>query len=244
MKLISLNTWGGEAGPIILDFFKKNREVDIFLLQEVFHHATEKTEWTGRNMRELFNEIEKSLPDHQGYFAPSTFNEYGLAGFIRKEITVNETADIFVFRWKDSLVGRDGTTLSNNMQYFKITHDNKDYTVANLHGLWNGKGKTDTEERLEQSRKIKHFLKTATTEKNLLCGDFNLAPDTKSLAMLEEGARNLIKEYGVTSTRSELYTKDIKFADYVLVSPAVEVKDFRVLQDVVSDHLPLLVEFN
>lgn len=243
MKLISLNTWGGEAGTVLLDFFRAHEDVDIFLVQEVFHHATDRTEWTGNNIRELFDEIGKCLPQHRGYFAPSTFGEYGLAGFVKNDLTVAETGDIFVFRWKDALVGRDGTTLGNNMQYFRIAGGGQEYMILNLHGLWNGKGKTDTEDRLEQSRKIKEFLKTVTVEKVLLCGDFNLLPDTKSLAMLEEGMRNLIKEYGITSTRSTLYTKPEKFADYARVSPAVEVKDFKVLQDVVSDHLPLLVEF-
>jgi len=40
-----------------------------------------------------------------------------------------------------------------------------------------------------------------------------------------------------------LNTKSEKFADYVFVSPEVTVKDFMVLQDQVSDHLPLWVEF-
>ncbi len=57
------------------------------------------------------------------------------------------------------------------------------------------------------------------------------------------GLRNLIKEYGITSTRTSFYTKPEKFADYMLVSPGVEVKDFKVLPDEVSDHSPLYLEF-
>ena len=56
--------------------------------------------------------------------------------------------------------------------------------------------------------------------------------------------RNLIKEYRITSTRSHFYESDVRFADYVLVSPEIKVRDFRVLDDVVSDHLPLYVEFS
>lgn len=72
MKVISLNTWGGSAGEHILDFFREHRDVDIFLLQEVYHHGTEKTLWREDDQRgELFTEIEESLPDHRGYFAPA-----------------------------------------------------------------------------------------------------------------------------------------------------------------------------
>jgi len=40
------------------------------------------------------------------------------------------------------------------------------------------------------------------------------------------------------------YTKTEKFADYVLTSPNIQVIDFQVLPDAVSDHSPLQVEFN
>ncbi len=70
------------------------------------------------------------------------------------------------------------------------------FTVLNFHGLWNGRGKSDSDDRLAQSRRlvdVLHRLKAPF----VLCGDFNLAPDTKSLAMLEEaGARNLNAEFG------------------------------------------------
>ena len=78
----------------------------------------------------------------------------------------------------------------------------------------------------------------------VLCGDLNLLPDTKSLKMIEEGLkmRNLVTEYGITSTRTPLYTKEGKYADYILVGPGLTVKEFNVLPDVVSDHAPLCVD--
>ena len=71
-------------------------------------------------------------------------------------------------------------------------------------------------------------------------GDFNLLPETQSIKKLESiGLRNLIKEYGVTSTRTAHYTKLEKYADYMFVSRDIEVADFKVLPDAVSDHSPL-----
>ena len=79
----------------------------------------------------------------------------------------------------------------------------------------------------------------------MLCGDFNLLPDTESLRMLESaGLRNLVVECGVTSTRTSLYARPEPFADYVFVSDGIAVRDFHVLPDVVSDHTPLLLEFD
>jgi endonuclease/exonuclease/phosphatase family metal-dependent hydrolase len=77
-----------------------------------------------------------------------------------------------------------------------------------------------------------------------LCGDFNLPPNTKSLAMFEEfGLRNLISEYKINSTRTSFYTKEEKFADYIFVSNGIKVNDFSVLPDEVSDHAPLFIDF-
>ena len=79
--------------------------------------------------------------------------------------------------------------------------------------------------------------------KKILVGDFNLLPDTKSLKILEKGMRNLIKEFKIKDTRGELYEKELRFADYALVSSDVMVLDFKVLNEKISDHLPLYLEF-
>ncbi len=73
-------------------------------------------------------------------------------------------------------------------------------------------------------------------------GDFNVLPETKSIQLLEAaGMRNLVREFGITSTRSPLYTKPEKYADYIFVSKDIEVASFEVLPDVVSDHMALRV---
>jgi endonuclease/exonuclease/phosphatase family metal-dependent hydrolase len=78
----------------------------------------------------------------------------------------------------------------------------------------------------------------------ILMGDFNLLPDTESIKIIEAaGLRNLIKEFGITETRTELYKKKLRFADYAFVSPEIKVKDFKVLPDVVSDHSPQYLDF-
>jgi endonuclease/exonuclease/phosphatase family metal-dependent hydrolase len=55
------------------------------------------------------------------------------------------------------------------------------------------------------------------------------------------GLKNLIHEYGITSTRTSFYTRENKFADYVFTSPGINVQDFKVLPDEVSDHTAICV---
>jgi endonuclease/exonuclease/phosphatase family metal-dependent hydrolase len=168
---------------------------------------------------------------------------FGLAMFVRTNIAVKQEGEVFVYRERDSAVDGDNSTLGRNLQYVQFENDKRKFTIVNFHGLWNGKGKVDAPERIEQSQKAKTFLDSIKGAK-ILCGDFNLLPDTKSIGILEQGMTNLVKKYDVTSTRSHFYTKPEKFADYILISPEVKVLNFEVLQDAVSDHLPLTLEFS
>lgn len=136
----------------------------------------------------------------------------------------------------------DATNLGRNLQYFKIDCE-KPLTMLYFHGLWTGGGKGDTEDRLNQSRRIVEFARSLPGD-FILAGGFNLMPDTESIKLLESmNLRNLIKEYGVTNTRTSHYTKPEKFADYIFITPGIKIQDFKVLRDEVSDHAPLYLDF-
>lgn len=245
MKIVSLNTWGGRLGQPFLEFFISHRDVDVFLLQEVFQNATEKTCWNENCRPNLFQDLTALLPEHIGIFAPSVAHEWGQAAFVKKSIRLNEYGDLFVHKTMDSLDGKDGTSIGRNIQWMKIDQENeKPLFLLNFHGLWTGIDKNDTQQRLEQSMKIVELLKSLDG-RIVLCGDFNLNPGTESLQMIvrELGLRNLVVEYGIPTTRTKFYTKPEKFADYMLVSPEINVRDFKVLPDEISDHAPLFLEF-
>lgn len=140
--------------------------------------------------------------------------------------------------------GDDPRTLGRNMQYISFAKAGKQYLVGNVHGLWNGIDKLDSEDRLGQSRAINGFFQKKAEEYKLLVGDFNLLPETESIRMLEATMRNLIKDYKIQSTRTRLYKHHERFADYVFVTPNLNVNSFEVLTDEVSDHAPLLLDID
>ena len=246
MQLITLNIWGGKVFEPLMDFFRKQAEdTDIFCLQEVFNnppHIKSRVQ-TKVAKEDIYKDIEKILPEFDGYFAPTQKGEESLTMFIKKNFGIEEMGEQFVYRWRNAMMGNDSSTYGINVQYTKFRKGEKDYMVGNLHGHWTPNFKGDNPARLEQSQNIKKLLDGFKGAK-VLCGDFNMVPETKSMTILESSMRNLIKEYKVTSTRSHLYLKEVKFADYILVSPEIQVKKFEVIQDIVSDHLPLLLEFD
>ena len=135
-----------------------------------------------------------------------------------------------------------GPTHSRILQWIRCKVKGQLCTIINVHGLWNGNGKNDSPERILQSKNIIAFLESVDTPK-ILCGDFNLRPDTESVKILENKMLNLIRHYRITSTRTSFYTKPEKYADYIFISPEVKTITFEVLADEVSDHSPLVAHF-
>lgn len=258
MKLISLNAWGGKIYQPLIEFIgKHSKDTDIFCFQEVFKTTSGMIENAGFRLN-LYEEFCKLLPEHKGYFAPSVENyiagaslpnfinfnlSWGLAIFIHKKLKVTSDGDFFVFRNKDSFNPKDLNTLPRNMQYLTFNSKNKKFIVCNLHGIWQRGKKIDTSSRISQSEQIINFLDKYKEEAKILAGDFNLNIDTHSLEILEKKLINLIKKYKIPTTRSKLYTWEDKFADYILVSENTKVANFEVPAEAISDHLPMILEF-
>lgn len=245
MKVISLNTWGVRAGKEkFYDFIRKHKDVDIFCFQEVWEGGDDEAPKWGEGIdTKMLTNIGNILNEHTIFFYPHYRDWYGLAMFVKKDLKVVEEGDIFVHKDKGWVHEEFAANHARNLQYVTVETGNSSRMILNFHGLWNGGPKEDTEERITQSDNIVKFIKN-TAHPYVLIGDFNLLPETKSLKKLEDlGMRNLIKEFGITSTRSSHYTKPVRFADYTLVSRDIKVNDFKVLPDEVSDHLAMYLDF-
>lgn len=258
MKLITLNTWGGIVYEPLLAFIEKYADsTDIFCFQEmIFGPKAEFSEETKIRLN-LFSEIEKLLPDFipYNYLAPDHALHFqfellpsdtraGQTIFVRKTLSVKNQGAFRCYTNDDTPGAILGGKITGSCEWVELqTTENENLTILNLHGLWQEKSqKADTPERFTQSEIIKKFL-SSRPGKKILCGDFNLIPTGESIKMLEENMVNLVKTHNITSTRSSFYTKPGKLADYILISPEIQVEKFKVLQDEVSDHLPLFLEF-
>lgn len=241
MRLMTLNIWGGHLRSTLLEFIKAHRETDIFCFQEVYHNAPHRISEEDRIVSlNIFSELQALLPHHRAFFRPVVGDIYGIGMFLKNKFDVLEEGGVTIH---DNPNYRGvGPTHSRNLQWVKCKMRGQTYSIVNVHGLWNGKGKTDTPERIAQSRKIRSFVDTLATPK-ILCGDFNLRPDTESIKIIERGMANLVQMYNVNSTRTSHYPKEEKFADYIFTSHEIKVNHFEVLKDEVSDHSPLLLEF-
>ncbi|KTD60960.1 endonuclease/exonuclease/phosphatase family protein [Legionella shakespearei] len=241
MKLITLNVWGGRVRNPLLKFIHTHKDIDIFCLQEVYYNAHRTI--TNENLElslNFFADLQKLLPNHHAIFKPAVENVYGVAILVKNTIDILGEGEINIHQ-KQHYPGI-GVNHDRNLQWIECQWNNKIYSVLNVHGLWNGQGKKDTPERILQSERIRQFMDTINTPK-VLCGDFNLRPDTESMKILEQGMNNLVTSHQVRSTRTSYYKKEEQFADYILTSPEITVNEFSVMSDEVSDHSPLFLDF-
>lgn len=260
MKIISLNIWGGSVYEPLMEFLKAHRgSTDVFCFQEVLASPRKDIETSHGDRVHILEELIAALPEFNHHFSIAYENrdragkvdfelKEGHATFFKKSISPILSGEIKLHSGhEDDEFTQSTTYRPRSFGYIKIPWKEGTVTIVNIHGFtFLGDDKLDRPERIEQSKRIKEF---AENEKGsvVLCGDFNLLPETESIAILESSFVNLIKKFGIRDTRGTLDPWHGKpganeFSDFVFVSPDLEVVGFEVPDAKISDHLPLILE--
>jgi len=125
-----------------------------------------------------------------------------------------------------------------------IIDGNQKLRILNYHGIWSKDKRGTLRTELACQRLVQ--LASEVSFPTIMCGDFNLFPETKSIRILKENFRSLVDEYHIQYTRpksNELSGVKHNVVDYIFVSKEIEVQKFEVIDSDVSDHFPLIMEF-
>lgn len=120
----------------------------------------------------------------------------------------------------------------------------KSLQIINVHGIWN-ENKLGNEKTINQINKILSNVRNDIP--SIVTGDFNLLPESESIKIMESKMSNLITKYNILSTRptfNDGLDKGDIVCDYIFINDKIKVNDFRVLNRNVSDHLPLVLDFD
>jgi endonuclease/exonuclease/phosphatase (EEP) superfamily protein YafD len=129
-----------------------------------------------------------------------------------------------------------------NLQHAVIELPGKtELHVLNHHGHHVNQHKNGDDETMRQCGIIADKIKQLD-EKIVLAGDFNLAPHSESIQQINNLLTNLSIKAKLETTRTQL-THKTEVCDYIFVSNEVEVRSFKALDDIVSDHKALVMEF-
>lgn len=115
----------------------------------------------------------------------------------------------------------------------------KEVQIFNLHGIINDE-KMGNDKTLKQCE----FVIEQALQRDMptiIVGDFNLCPKSDSIKLMNKYFRNLSEEFALTTTRSK--EKEALVIDYIFVNDKIKVNDFKVVESDISDHLPLILDF-
>ena len=265
LRIVSLNAWGGRVYAPLMRYLV-DVEADVICLQEVVRTPATASDWLVYRDQDvelpqranLFDEIRASLPSHDAFFCPTARgtlfdgneeipSEFGLATFVRRTLAVIGQASDFV-HGEFSPDGWGPHPRARNAHCVRLFsyEDGFPVTIVQMHGLRDLSGKGDTPARERQTEALIEVILNLWrgNERLVVCGDFNVLPESGMFGALADlGLSDLVTSRGHTDTRTSYYEKPGRFADYMLVTPDVEVVGFDVVaQPEVSDHRALLLE--
>jgi endonuclease/exonuclease/phosphatase family metal-dependent hydrolase len=225
MRLLFLNSWDARQRDELVEFIQDQTEtVDVFCFQEA-----------EKNMQQVCRELLGDYQEFRAHKYISDKDEMTQTTYVRRGIEVSESGEI--------LQGQKDVGLG---LYVQLASEAGPLYVCNFHGMSRPVDKLDNPGRIEASRKLIEYFKHKPL--SIIGGDFNMLPDTEAIRMFsEEGFQDLIEEYGIPTTRNHLIwdlypdTKQY-YADYVFLSPGLQVREFLVPDNTVSDHLPQIVD--
>ncbi len=250
-------------GQPLFDFVEEQaKNTDIFCFQEVFRAGDGAPVLSSRAHMYMYQELCEKLPAFEGVFAAKGSGydydskvswplELGMAVFAKKDLKITGSGWFSYFDTN----GYPNSPLEEGMAGLHTVSmklaNGMTMHIINVHGISIPGNKLDTNERLLQSERIIECANKFPQDFVIICGDFNLMPETESISMIENiGFKNLIKDYNITNTRNEVQWAKFPglekqhFADYMFVSKNIPVNDFLVPYNEISDHLPMILEIN
>lgn len=252
LSLLQLNTNSDNYWDKLTSYLT-SPDFDILQLQEL----TGKETFAGNlhSRHNTFAELQKILQDkYYGVLSiaqryTSSPNAYlGNGTFYKKEFALIDKKELVLFS-HDNPFRSDLTTfeeVGRTVLHLTFAFENKHVSFLNTHLAW---AKTSNEEphQTKQGAILVDYLRTVP-EPFVLTGDFNLTPDQPLVQKINKLAHNLTTENQITNTldpknhRAKILFPKGLAVDYIFTSKDVQVNNFAVVDEDLSDHLGLKVE--
>ncbi len=229
LRIVFLNAWSGRLEEPMGAFLEAQApSTDIFCFQEA-----------DGVMPDLCT---ATLPDFHKITAykqhASSEDEFPQANYVKEGLGIIASKILF----------QDRSDIGLGI-YTQVAFGDGSLHLCNMHGISRPVDKRDNPPRLAQSDALIQFFDGIENPEDsiVIGGDLNLSPDTQSIQIFSKsGYRDLISDYGIATTRNH-YAWD-RFpatphyhSDYVFTKGA-SVADFGVAEDLISDHLAMVLE--
>lgn len=244
MKIIQLNIWQGKLGRQIIDFLQSEKP-DFVCMQEV-------NDLKGRAGYKFFNTLDEIK--QQAGFKEAVMSASYSSRYMEREM---EYGNAVLSQWpivNSQKIFTRGEYMRNfdieknddnvrNLQIINVNVGDKPLTILNHHGHHIHGSALGNDETLRQMRLIATEIDKIKGPL-IMCGDFNLSPDSESLAIVNQKLTNLTVANDLQNTLSRLHPAQGVACDYIFVNDQIKVKNFEMSAKLVSDHKALILEFD
>ncbi len=241
MKLIQLNIWGGKLINEIAEFIAAEKPA-LVCMQEVHDIAGE----TNYLFGPLW-EIKKLSGMADSHMSPSfAFNymertaSYGNA--LLSNIKSRQTSTTFTHGKFIKSYDCESVSPGQDPRNFLHVELENGLHIITYHGMYVPGSKAGNDITLAHSALLANYIANLSGAV-VLTGDFNLEPGSTSIRLLGQNLRNLSLEYNLDTSYSQFGRHNV-VCDYIFVNDQVKVKSFGASEAVVSDHKPLILEFD
>lgn len=263
MKLISLNIAAFEKNNTKLSQFLTEQNADFLLLQEVVRgiddsvnpellpikHIDDATANLSNSFFSpnwVLSKIELNNFHKKDYFLIDFGGKVEFGNYIKTRYKINKGQNIFVQNHLTYITDWSKWPEEDYraVQVSDLDIKGKKLRLLNYHGIWS-KDKMGTNKTLDACKAVKR-LALEVEFPSIIVGDFNLFPNTPSISLFKPELISLVDQYDIRSTRpasNELNDKPRNVVDYIFVTKEIKVNNFEVLNSDVSDHLPLVLDF-
>ena len=238
IKILQLNVWTGRIKGALRNFFTNNR-FDVICLQEAIwadsdhNDILESFGVTVDQIKAITGLEYDSRASNWSVNALGTEVQQGNAIISRFKIT-NETIETVHGNYKIATTRQD---LLNHCYKAQLITLENGLSVLNYHGYWltDPMGDNTT---VEVMHKVANLARQVTSPL-VMCGDLNVVYDSPAMRELDF-LTDLTHEHGINNTLAGLNFAGEVACDHILINDQVTPQSFTVLDEIVSDHKPLL----
>jgi endonuclease/exonuclease/phosphatase family metal-dependent hydrolase len=246
MKILQLNIWMGKLLDQVLELVEQERP-DILCLQEVYSSGQTSVLAPDKMFSSL--EFIQLAAGHDYNFMAPTFSinlqdtklNFGNA-IVSKYPLLDQTSLFVNGEFTDQPDVTAKVLNTRNLQLARLNLDGKDFIIANHHGYWQP-DPIGNQTTIDCMAAAANQLKTNHLPM-ILAGDLNVTAASPAMRVFDGLLEDLTATHQVEDTLSQLGKVSGVACDHILVSHEVKVNEFRVLDELVSDHKALILDFD
>lgn len=249
-RFVQMNIWNGRLYYPIDAFLKRERP-DILCAQEMLSGEDNLSPsfWTAETLVQAghFNQSQTTPPIP---FYEMWDKSAGIVNAVLTGERLSSTFQHTIFPYEPE--GEITTQLQRHIDYYSMVHteqrlaDGRVLHVLSHHNhiVRNEAGRLYSKTSEINFKTIAEYIATLSGPV-IFSGDFNLFKESTCLQPLKEiGLTNLNDVHNIQHARNEFSWKAEECVSHVFISPDIQVHDYRVATDNVSDHLPLVMDFS